>query len=529
MSGRIGNRVIAWTLALVALAGWALWWSSSSAPGEAPGLAPIASVEAQADAPAAYAAQRTRVPGNEVAAPSAPLAEIDASSPDTESTSEAEAPCLLYGSVRDTRGFPVELDRVEIRVRAPRSREAEPVEELGPGRFCVRGSMTGTWSVRTKARDFLEWKQTIRVNEGGGPYELDIVLEPCLGLDVFLATASGEPLAEPARRLLAETHFCQLRVGRTCAEASTWRARIEIDRELEGVPAHLGFVRVEELGASSVCLQLQVGSELLDTRTVSAGADSVTFTLPDSGESLAPASVSFRLVGELSGEPPSFVTVEVQVAGITVLPAFNNRNAEGLVELTDLPPGRIALTIRAADHGWKKMELTLQPGEHRDLGEVALAELTPLRVSVVSADGVPVPGARVGIFPLPWSPGYSSSYHYATEDDGADPGRFTLQPQTEYSALRATHAGSCSRTVRARAGDAVVLVLEPSSFEASLTLRGIDGSTWWLVNADGLPVSQGWIPSTKVASAPVLPGRYTVHVVTPDEDASSFPVTLDAP
>jgi hypothetical protein len=200
-------------------------------------------------------------------------------------------------------------------------------------------------------------------------------------------------------------------------------------------------------------------------------------------------------------------------------------DARGRFTVEGLLPGRYRVEV--AHDGFQPLgvEVTLGPGERRDVGVVTMAEGFPVRGRVVDQTGAPIEGARVsaGAGGLP-----------AAVTDAAGQFTLSLAPGRYRVTASAEGWGTASADTMAAAGGAQPIV--------ELRLARADGTIEGLVRDDaGRPLAHARLAARPVGSPPVattttdagghfrlarLPGgELRIEVAHPDYPQVSAPAT----
>lgn len=447
---------------------------------------------------------------------------------------------VLHGSVRSVGGV-----RPVTRASAVLSREGSPAIRawLPEPSFAFVGVAPGRWLLRIEAEGFEPYEADVDVAPGPRVQRHDADLVVSMIVKVALLTADGTPLLQ-AEGMAAKLRPGTIEVVATASEPpellpaalppshgvsptrATWRP--------SGGPLNRG-ASLPKRYAGELTLRLPpplwvsayLGARRLATTPLPTMQEEVVLTVDAASFAAGSSGVTFRVVAVEDRAPlPGAIA---QLGNM-----FNIRSdANGIVRVGDVAPGRYEWTVRVAGRAHHGGVLELTPGQTADLGEIALPPpLEGWPGTVVDQAGKPI-AARVRL----------------REIDSADPWLGMVSgPQAVADAAGAfTLEGLAPKRYVLLAGDdraaqMAIAVLDASGARAELTLRlqptatlnlstrlaGVESMRVLLRDGAGHPISWQILFAAQTVPLRLLPGSYTLEVSTARGNARRVPVTLTA-
>lgn len=391
-------------LALTAFGLVALLWMR---PGPARGPAPrAAGSERASSAPA----------GAELASPervgeSVPAEELNppgpASTPDASAAAATAKPadallgCVLYGRVRtrDGSSFAGWKPYVAATDAAGTRRQTEVTAE---GHYSLAGLAPGSWTLSWRATGFRGGEEELVLDESVPILRRDLSLPRSPLLDVRVLAPSGETLAAVCKaRLQAKLPELLSPIVVATLEAPEATIAVADDEGHVGVgtfwtsgplweaagPDIAGVLELEV--EPPLYVSLVLGTQVLATEAVAPGAEEVVFVVLPEDLLAKQALVTLRAVDADSGEP---LGGEVSIDSRA---RYAVRDGTWSHSFT---PGRYELCFLSQGHAVLPLDVTLAPGETRDLGELRLPRELTIEGRLLDADGNPVVGhLQVGV------------------------------------------------------------------------------------------------------------------------------------
>ncbi len=425
----------------------------------------------------------------------------------------AVADVLLYGTVEDTRGGPVELDWLAV--------ERAGVTVLSASRprgsYSISGLEPGSYALVARARGFLSLREELELTGRHAHERHDVVLEPGLSIPVRILNEEGNLLdrASNAEHPLMDVLVTRAAPRAPVAGLAGNMAAVHGCGRYERAQGH---APVQDLpGGYSGLLRLSVAppvhvsvvwlDAILATCRVDGPVPELVFTIGKAQLEGHLGGVSLRFVDALTGgphsegkaglDPPSMFSYDGVVLDRQGSAAFVGR-APGLYQLRLFQEGREELSRR----------VRVPAGRVEDLGEVRVWAAATLRGSVLDAGGQPTAATLYAIprevlrgpGDLQLGRAEHATGHFELDKVARGPVQVFVRVQDHALLSRTVDASSGlveGLVLQPEVGVRVVLQVPAESVGLQLTLAG----------ADGLPfethtVAEGFV-STRLA-----PGRY---------------------
>ncbi len=316
---------------------------------------------------------------------------------------------LVFGTVRDSTGKPVE--RPDIEFRDEQNRRHEPNCTAG-GSYTFAGVTPGTWKILCAARGHGQLRDELIVETSSRLIRKDLVFRRTVMLKIRILMPDGRPLlphlaelrtggdlqehgdldvlatADPLGGDLPVTErFRQHRPG----SLGTWRSlrtRWTTSEDLAGMEGVDGIL---ELGINlPVHVSVLLRHIVLETRLVLPGAETVTFTIPPEKVTGQLGSARLRIVDAGSQEP--LAGVRVRLDPDSRMTGGQVTGEDGMARFEDLVPGLSRLEAVAPGRERIDHSVRIAAGRETDLGTIGVSESTGISGSVVDDAGRPLGG-----------------------------------------------------------------------------------------------------------------------------------------
>jgi hypothetical protein len=307
--------------------------------------------------------------------------------------------CVLYGRVLSSGSAPGWTPTVALTDDKGTRRQTKASDD---GHYSLAGLAPGPWTLTWRATGFRSGEEELELEESTPIVKHDLVLQRSPLLNVRVVTPEGETLAvvrkerwkaklpelltpfaiatleAPGATVAIEDAYEHFGVGQFWTSGPLWEA------------AGPDFAGVLELKAEPpLFVSLVLGTRVLATQSVVAGAEEVTFVVTPEQLLAQQAQVSLHAVDADTGEPlPGEVSIDSREI----------HNVRDGTWSHTMPPGRYQLGFSARGHAVVPFDLTLAPGETRDLGELRVPRELTIEGHLLDADGKPVAGRlRIGV------------------------------------------------------------------------------------------------------------------------------------
>jgi hypothetical protein len=336
--------------------------------------------------------------------------------------------------------------------------------------------------------------------------------------------APGAPSPEPAPDLSTEmsTGLSQLAHFRPPSEYKSW----ELTKSCVG--------SLELLHAPPLWVELYLFGKSVGWESLQVGAHEVVFRIDRGALDERFASVKARIVDPKDHAPvaQAHVTLRADTSAhrredLTDRPSGN----DGRIELARIVPGRYEFQV---SRGWSQHQqmIELAPGEKRDLGDIALADVGGFDVLVVDDAGKP---ANAWVEIGPYEKGAQSTEIYPQmmrHSAGAD-GRARLPMPSDVAIVRAAVAAGRSNgpdyTQEVRGVRSANVLLDPRSppqgamrltlkepVKVLLKTKHLGGARIEVLDELDVVVAKSVKDTDKKLEAELVPGRYTARTVAAD-------------
>lgn len=520
----------------IALLAWLVWGRPADAA-VAPGPAESAVSTAPAAAPAAAAPTDRPAASTEPTAPAA----------DAPPPPDAAVPIdgtLVHGTVRDRSGNPI----LQASLSLYRGDETKPFQSATPYRsphFAFPALAPDSYRLTARSDGCRDFELEFDVSPGQRDLRLDVALEPSWLLKVQLLTPDGRPLAGVLRELAKErpafggfrepvgvvaawsplpARFPPSDLRETPFSVARWT-----DRSLPGrsgtntLPTRFaGVLDLPETRAAHV--GAVVGSAVLATAAVEPGQPEVALTI-DPAQLLAQyGTVRLQVVDGPTQQP--IPTAKVGLNDSQSWRQPSPVDAEGRIEIRDLRPGLLRLSIAVEGRTAPSLHVEVAPAATIDLGPIAVVEPFLLRVRVSGRTGDKE--LRATLVPLA-TPRHAAlrpaslSMHGKGDDLQATvpPGRYQLRIGGGGGARVDLDTGKLG-------SEPLVVALSP---EATLRLDSRelrDPVRLVLRTTNGAVEFDRWITWKSAWEQSLLPGTYTAEQTTFEGATTQLPLVVPA-
>ena len=462
--------------------------------------------------------------------------------PASEPPSPAEAASteiLVRGSVRDEKGIPVP----SVRLTWTNERASQVVAEVKDGAYAVAGLHAGRYVVELSNAGWRSEQFDVALT-GAAPIEernftahanptILIRLVSADGAQLFGFDADQKPL--PGNLLIA----CASRrappsvLGPDAQQGASDCARFESRWTLQNLHEDVGpdcLGRVELFERPPLYLTILSGSAVVAQREIQEAPAELVFTVGTDDLRSKLAGLRVRLL-----QPDGRTPVDQGDVVFIHAPSRGKSDADGLVEVRDLLPGRHTITLGASGCGGRMQEVTLEPGVVLDLGDVPLTHAPKVSLRFEFA-GDSRPSVRftfrreqagdpLGTLSLYDNLAFASGDKNPYELSSFDPGAYELRVIGFGSPMDRTKLHMGARPVRVVIRDQPTNEVEVKIVaQTEVLLRtGSDsaGLSRWLVSTqDGLPCRRVWINGRAPTSIELVPGEYTIARI--DSENSSL-------
>jgi len=444
---------------------------------------------------------------------------------------------LLYGLVTDANGTPVKAQAWMGLSLTPESGAASRAEISDSGAYSVPGLRPGRWTIVTDLLGYLPVHDVVELTPQVPALRHDLMLQPSTMLAVKAFTTDGRPILDALVADVGQgkTWGVGARVSALASvEALRGAPRYEqgyssrfgvgsytskwdlIDRDPRKTPEipddAMGVLELDV--PPPLWVSLVNGTAILASQRVEAGANEVVFRLDVTDVMSALATLDARFVDAETRAPLAGVRVEMdrELAG-----GQQPVKEDGRLHCDKIAPGTLRIDVVLKDYEHLSAKLDFSPGQHLDLGDVALNEGRRLSGQVLDEDGHPL-RTLVGVRPLDQDslrPFEEQGNSWKTEDDG----RFDFR-------LVGRHRYSLAIADRDHASAPIVVDTHPADI-TGLVLRAGAGAPvslhfeWGFGESHGLRITNtdtqltsDWGDTTGqyVSTRRFLAGHYLVEV-----------------
>ncbi|HEX5051416.1 MAG TPA: carboxypeptidase-like regulatory domain-containing protein [Planctomycetota bacterium] len=472
-------------------------------------------------------------------ATSLPAAASDQGAADEPSTPPGEATpapraltpegTILFGLLVDEAGDPVGDGHVSL----TREGAARPIETRSSeprGEFVVAGLLPGSLAVRVRAVGYHEGIDTIDIPAGTARLRHDIVLQQAWNLRVKIQTPEGQPLHEVLQELNKTRHA--LFWLEVTAVATPYPPDGDLPpTDQRNSPHGIGRWRGAS-GPFAVRDGPKVGSEyagtlefterrpvwvsavlrhrVLATAAVAPGQHEVALTVALGRVLQQLGTIRLRVVDGMTGVPAAGARVGFS-DGQTLSGGEDRTDVEGRIEVHDLRPGLLHMTIAGRERSGLRAEVLLAPGQTLDLGDVVVMPFTTVEGRYEHRGESSKPPAVFAWLRTASSPALRPEPIRAQV---AMDGTFQLHLPVGSYFLRATGGGGATATIDTRALGSAPLVLQLAE-EAAIRIDARTGGEMLQVSIfgpEGTKVSGRWLQQDAKYPILVLPGDYRVEL-----------------
>jgi len=512
----MGAKTIAATAAVAALAGWAIW-RGRNVPEDGAARRGQDVAAAAAAAPAgASALPPDAAPATEA---SARREALDPAAMATTATSEV----LLYGSVVDPEGEPVELEALELEDEGARARDASSTM----GSYAIGGLAPGRYTLSAEARGFLTRREGFVLPASAEHCRHDLVLEPALSIPVRLLDENGTLIAEEPRsgRLALDVvatptaptgSLCGL-----CREPGPVYgcgefARADVFHLVRELPVgYSGLLRLRV--APPVYVSVVLLDATLATRRVDGPVSELVFTLERAAIEQRLGGIRARFVDALTGRPISDGKAALDPPSMSSA-GGDPTDSDGSATFPARAPGLYELRFFHDGHERVSRHVRVSSGRVDDLGEVPVWPAAKLRGRVLDARGEPVSAC---LFALP-----RDRVRGPADLDPADArgvtGWFELDAVAR--APLELFVQVPGHALMVRAVDATSGLVEGLGLRVDegvpVVLRAPDepvGGQLTIADERGVPLETHMLLETRCVATRVVPGRYQVWLGRAEE------------
>lgn len=431
---------------------------------------------------------------------------------------------LLYGSVVDETGRPVGSKSVRAVDEAGRN---HPGDAGASGAYAIPGLPPGECVIELEADGFVRWRELVALDPDQPFVRRDVVLQRKLEIPVRFVAPDGRPLHEAVARtpaapspvsggpltilLTREPHAVTHPSGRDPRRSSEG-GRFVLARS-PGRRSFDGTLEVE--GALPVRASILFDRRLLQAIEITEPRDELVVTIDpaDLVESLA--SVSWRVVDAITGEPVALTFVTLgRAGGESGSDGARFMQPDGSFRVGGLEPGEFRLGLQGLHHPHVRMRLLLEPGEQRDLGTIRLPGAARVRGRFVDERGEPV-RVSYGVRTTGPLPGSDLPYGYtggeAKEGDfelaaGCVPLRIMVKDNSW--AWQSTFVDPTRGPVE----DLVIPLAKGTRVSLAIAAAGWRQFEAEIRDDSGDPVGTTWLEGRMPQRFALRPGRYSVVV-----------------
>ena len=495
--------------ALAAVAGWALWQGRDAGEG---GSARRESDVAAADAVAgadtgALSPESARTTGDE--------SSRERLAPASSATLASEV--LLYGTVLDERGEPVELESLDIEeariVVASASRPSA-------GSYSVAGLPHGRYTLVARARGFVSLREELELRREREHERHDLVLEGALSIPVKLLDENGVLIAyddTPVRprlevvatRTAPEGALCGLRSNPGTLHGCGEFARNSVFRPVPELPlGYSGLLRLRV--APPVYVSVVLRDATLATQRVEGPLAELVFTIERAHLEGQLGGIRARFVDALTGQP-----ILGGQAGLDPPSTYSNGgiplDEQGSATLLGRAPGLYGLRFFRDGYDELSRGVRVPVGRVEDIGDVPVWPAAKLRGTVLDAEGQSVV-ATIRVIPrdVLRGPGDLEAGTSRMVTGGFELDKVARAPVQLFARVQG-HA-LLSRTIDASSGLVEGLVLQADA-GVRVVLRAPRepvGRQLTLADSSGLPLETHTLGEGRLVTTRLVPGRYQV-------------------
>jgi hypothetical protein len=316
------------------------------------------------------------------------------------------------------------------------------------GRYKIEDLRPGVWIITADIRGYRRWAGTILLLPEDLERQLDIVLDEYPKLHVRIEAdrrpLENEPNPEYQRMVDAVLGWGEVRAivtkgppPETLPQASRQEHEEEVVAELvdswnEGSDTGSETGRSVEESVFAIHCQLPVhvsalvGDRVLRTQEVDSVASKVVFVLTREECDAALGGLRFKVVDENGDTPAVPITCVMHLdANDSGTPLISSNSGE--FRLQRLLPGPLGLEIVATGYASARLEIRVEPGTERDLGEIRLKSGTAIRGRIFSPDDslMSFEAAKIECISLTGSEAPAIFYREPHSTTGTE-GRFTI-------------------------------------------------------------------------------------------------------
>lgn len=280
----------------------------------------------------------------------------------------------LSGRVLDIEGYPIAGAVVQLQGGTSRSGAVEVTAADGTFTFA---SVVGEVRLEVSREGYAETSLPIEIDSSQRRQEVEIrLIEADRRVLGRVVDAQGYPVGE------ARVSARSLDRG----QMMTWETMAQSD----------GTFALEGLAGETVVLRAEAAGYAAGETVAGPGAEEVEIALRRSG------ALSVAVVDSETGRPLGACRAELRPAAG---PRLRQVCVDGRVTFNDLEPGSALLYVEAPEHAAAEEPFDVPAGIGPDdpdaAREIALEPAIVVRGQVLDPEGEPVPGARVGLEPIP--------------------------------------------------------------------------------------------------------------------------------
>lgn len=241
------------------------------------------------------------------------------------------------------------------------------LKDLAPGRWWVRGTAPGR---STESRE-------VHLPSTDAGLELELRLAPRPHVRILVHAPDGRPFVDalpPRGRTLPSATASRRRPEGSLGdvmEAPRWDecGTFHIRPPTEPEPALLG--RIELDCEPPLWISLHLNEDVLESQRLQPGIEELRFVVDPDAYPARLAEVVLRVVDADGARPLEGVMGHLHMGPRSSQVTFSK--LAGALRFGSVMAGRTSLELSAAGYEGRVLELTLQPGERKDLGDVELS------------------------------------------------------------------------------------------------------------------------------------------------------------
>lgn len=431
----------------------------------------------------------------------------------------------LLGSISDESGAPVTHASVSIVAGE------EVIERIMTSQttnaFLLSDRAPGTIELRVTASGFEPWSELVTLRESPLIQRLEVRLQRGWRIVLWVRTPEGRLLREALHDALGRASGMRTRVEARAEPADADRRAKDLTHPSSPLASFVqasfqeptlprGCEGVLDIrGEPPFVVSVWLDRLLIGSVPIRAGMTEATLEVAPERILSGLSRVRLRAVDAASLEPLEGVLVQLSPpwggAGVS-----GRTDADGRVELTNVPPENLDLELELAGFAEGYRELQVDPRSVLDLGELPLSRQGTIPMRIERPDGSPWADQMFRWFPIegwsrPEAPRRSSS---RTDSAGRVEARAGA---CAYQAIFGGRAGIALQAATWRRGSAEAaerLIRLREGSEVRLTAdHEVGVPRWvWLLDAEGNLLSDGWHSARQPATWVLAPATYLLRV-----------------